>query len=375
MSKDSDNPFATLAVAPVINASGKMTALGGTAQSPAVSRAQAKAATQHVDLTELRRAAAGRVAELSGAEDACITTGAAAGICIATAAVIAGTDPDAIAAMPEVSDGPAEIVLQSGHDINFGAPVVKMIRLGGGRPCVVGNLAGVSGDEVLGAMTDQTAAALFVKSHHCVQEGRVSLADFLTLAHGKGLPVIVDAAAEEDLEKYISLGADLVTYSGGKAIGGPTVGFIVGRRDLIEACEMMGSGIARAMKVGKEQIMGLMAALDEFGTPHTWPARLELLLELLAGLPGIEVSRVADRAGRNIERVCIRASSEAFNVTDLMIYLREGRPSIRTRNHQLGEGLLLLDPRELNQDQVRVVTSRIRAFTESRGANNQDPSR
>src|SRR4029079_11666567 len=117
-------------------------------------------------------------------------------------------------------------------------------------------------DDALVAHAD-VVAMVYVQSHHAVQEQMVSLADCLSAAHPHHVPVIVDAAAEEDLRRYVELGADLVTYSGGKAIGGPTVGFVAARGNLIDACELQQRGIARAMKVGKEAIVGLLVALEQ----------------------------------------------------------------------------------------------------------------
>jgi D-glucosaminate-6-phosphate ammonia-lyase len=355
------NPFARLSVPTVINAAGKMTALGGSAQSADVAAAQAAAAGTHVDLDRLRRAAGARVAEVCGAEAGCITTGAAAGICISVAAVLTGTDRSRIEALPDLIDGPREVLLQSGHDVNFGATVLQMIRVGGGRPVVAGTRDAVTPDDLQRAIGPATACLMYVQSHHCVQERRVSLASMIELAHTSGVPLIVDAAAEEDLRRYVAAGADLVTYSGGKAIGGPTSGFIVGRADLIEACERQGYGIARPMKVGKEQIMGLMAALDAFPQPSRH-AVCERLFEALHALPGLQVTRVPDRAGRNIERIGVAAGERPFAPAALVRFLAEGAPSIRTRNHQLGEGLVLFDPRELRESHVPFIRDRVAAF-------------
>jgi D-glucosaminate-6-phosphate ammonia-lyase len=187
----------------------------------------------------------------------------------------------------------------------------------------------------------------------------------IDLAHRAGLPLIVDAAAEEDLRQYVAAGADLVCYSGGKALGGPTSGFIVGRADLIEACELQGYGIARPMKVGKEQIMGLMAALDGYPPADAWRDVLADLFEALAPMPGIRVARVPDRAGRDIERVGVTPDAHRFEPVELVRFLAGGTPSIRTRNHQLGEGVVLFDPRELSPTHVPVIRDRIAAFLAS----------
>ena len=347
------NPYGRLDLAPVINAAGKLTALGGSAQSVRVAQAQATAAKAHVDLAALRLAAGQRIAAAAGAEAACVTSGAAAGIAISVAAVLTGNDLDRVRRLPEV-EGPDEVLLQVGHDVDFGARVTQMIRLAGGRPVVFGSGEAVTQADLTGALSERTAAILFVQSHHCVQHDRLPLEGMV----GRGVPVLVDAAAEADLRGYVARGADLVTYSGGKAIGGPTCGFIAGRASMIEACELQDRGIARTMKVGKEQIAGLLTALDEFAGPE---AGSDVLGALYAGLAAFaDVRIVPDRAGREIRRVAL--DLPAAQLRDLVAFLRAGRPSIRTRNHQLGEGYVLFDPREMSLDQVPTVVARVRAF-------------
>ena len=348
-----NDPYSAIGVTPVINAAGKMTALGGTAQQAWVADAQAAAAQVHVDLAQLRAVAGRKIAAVTGADDACITTGAAAGIAIGIAAILTGTDPDKVRRIPD-HPGPKDVLIQAGHDVDFGAAVTQMIRLGGGNPVVFGTADVVTDRDLDQALSATTVALVYVKSHHCIQERRLPLSAFLN----RGLPVLVDAAAEEDLRAYIRAGADLVTYSGGKAIGGPTSGFIAGRRELIEACEMQQRGIGRAMKVGKEQIMGLLAAL---GRGEQDSSNIVMLLEqALSHFDKLDVSLADDRAGRDIRRVAIRA--RGFNINDLVDHLTAGNPSIRTRNHQLREGLVLFDPRELRPEHIPVIEHRVADF-------------
>ena len=347
------SPYGRLDLAPVINAAGKLTALGGSAQSVQVAQAQAAAAQAHVDLAALRLAAGRRIAAATGAEAACVTSGAAAGIAICVAAVLTGSDLERVRRLPEVQ-GPNQVVLQAGHDVDFGALVTQMIRLAGGRPVVIGSEQAVTEADLTGTLSERTAAILFVQSHHCIQHRRLPLETLV----GRGVPVLVDAAAEADLGAYIARGADLVTYSGGKAIGGPTCGFIAGKASMIEACELQDRGIARTMKVGKEQIAGLLTALDEFAGPDAGSGVLDALYAGLAAVADVRI--VPDRAGREIRRVAL--DLPAARLRDLVAFLHDGRPSIRTRNHQLDEGYVLFDPREMHVDQVPTVVARVRAF-------------
>ena len=357
-------------VTPVINAAGKLTALGGTAQHQDVAQAQAAAARSHVDLAELRARAGELIAAYTGAEAASVTTGAAAGVAITVAAVVAGADPERVARLPDSDGWPNRVLIQGGHWVNFGAPVEQMVRLGGGRPEMVGSAQSVPEELLELALGDDppAAALMYVQSHHSEQEQMVSLDRCIELAHARDVPVLVDAAAEEDLRRYIALGVDLVTYSGGKAFGGPTVGFIAGRRDLVEACEAQTRGIARPMKVGKEQIVGLLAALERYDA-NDEAAELErrrrvnaTILAALDGIDAVDASIRMDEAGRPIERIALRAVNEAFDPRDLVAFLASGSPSIRMRNHHLDQGIAQLDPREVTEQQATVIAARLREF-------------
>lgn len=366
------NPYTAAGLPTVINAAGKMTALGGTAQSEQLAQTLAAAARYHVDIKALRAVASARIAQATGASAGCVTSGAAAGLCIGAAAMISGTDLDVVLSLPDPGTRPCELVLQAGHDIGFGASVTQMLRVGGAQPVIAGAPDGVSVADLHACINTNTAGLVFVQSHHCEQNNRVLLAEFVQVAHDHSLPVLVDAAAEEDLRRYIAAGADLVTYSGGKALGGATVGFVAGNVQLIAAAELQDRGIARAMKVGKEQIMSLLAALAGYSGPPAWRDRFVALRdELQQRLAGydVHVVEVPDRAGRDIKRVGLAvaelAGAEQRVLSELVRFLAAGDPSIRTRNHQLDEGLVLFDPRELAPEHVGQIANRVVQFFSS----------
>jgi len=348
----------------VINAAGKLTALGGSAQSDGVAAAQRDAAQAHVDLADYRAEVSARIAEVCGAQAACITSGAAAGIAISIAALVTRGDPGRVRLLPQ-TEGTHPVLLQAGHSVNFGAPVEQMIRLGGGRPRLVGDANQARGRELASALGEgDSTAMLYVQSHHAVQTNQISLDDCVSHCKQHGVPLIVDAAAEDDLGRYIDAGADLVIYSGGKAFAGPTSGFIVGRADLIEHCEQQGVGIARTMKVGKEAIAGLARALDEYTADSeedrlaTYAARNELLLAATSGLSALRIGEVPDEAGRPFSRIAVHAQ----DVHALVSFLVAGDPSIRTRNHHLDAGYLLIDPRELRDEHVDLIIERLSEY-------------
>ncbi len=353
----------------IINAAGKLTALGGSAQSATVASAQCAAAGKHVDLAKLRQVGGERIAALTGAEAACITTGAAAGMAISIAALITGNNLDKVQQLPYTSQDHF-IILQAGHAVNFGASVEQMICLGGGEPWILGDTNSVPERLLKDTLESEEAftGLLYVQSHHCVQQNMISLNRCIELCQAQGVPVVVDAAAEEDLTRYITAGADLVTYSGGKAFAGPTVGFIAGRADLIESCELQYRGIARTMKVGKEQIFGLLQALDEYqnldGATHREKLK-QRNKEIIDGLKHLDcylLNLKPDEANRDFSRVAINATDNHFAIADLVGFLKDGEPSIRTRNHHIDRGMILIDPRELAEEDPGIIIGQLINF-------------
>ena len=360
------DPYEQLGVSRVINASGMMTALGGSTISAATGTAMAAAGQQQVVIDELQRQAGAEIARLLGAEDAMVTTGAAAGIALMVAALVAGDDLTRVEALPDPGDAPHEIIIQAGHVVNFGAPVRQMVAIGGGRAIPIGSTNQVHEAHLAGAINPNTAGVLYVQSHHCVQKGMLSLERIIALSHQAGVPVILDAAAEEDLQRFATCGVDLVTFSGGKAIGGPASGIIAGRADLIAACRAQLTGIGRPMKIGKEGIIGLVTALHDYlnrDLPALRAQQGEIVDELLnafATIPGVETRRLEDEAGRGIERAAIELSPA--RALDLARFLRTGTPAIYPRGHLLNLGLVAFYPRPLSMEDVRVIVSRVKEF-------------
>jgi len=362
--------YAGLGVRRVINASGKMTALGGSAVSEEVASAIAAAARSHVSMEKLTTRAGAIIAGYAGAEAACLTSGAAAGIVQMTAACIAGVDQVRVERLPDVDGDRRDVLLQTGHAVSFGAPVTQMIRIGGGRPVTVGWANAVSKAQLEGSIDARTAAFLYVQSHHAVQEGMLPLATCVAICHARGIPVLVDAAAEDEIGAYITIGADLVAYSGGKAFGGPTSGFVVGKRELIRACRAQERGVARPMKVGKEQVVGLLTALAaharrDHGRELARNRQIaDHLVELLTGIPETTIGVAWDEAGRAIPRAVLtfRTEQPGTAATALLAHLRNGDPPIYLRGHAAGLGSVAIDPRPLDEVDVPIVVERIKAF-------------
>lgn len=259
--------YRRIGVRTVINGRGATTAVGGSLMAPEVLAAMAEAATAFVILDELNAAVGKTIAEVTGAEAGYVTSGSAAGMALAAAACIAGTDPEKIRRLPDSDGMRNEIIIHRSHRLAYD----QMYRLGGAKLVEIGLPAGTEPWELERAITERTAAVAYHDSPY-VGPGALEFATVVELAHAHGVPVIVDAASTlppvDHLRRWIRWGADLVIYSGGKGIRGPQeTGILAGRADLIEAARANGNphaAMGRGMKVSKEAMVGLWVALRRF---------------------------------------------------------------------------------------------------------------
>lgn len=354
-----------------VNACGHMTALGVSIISDEVAEAVKQAGQNFVVIDELIDQVGEMISRCTGAEDTCVTNSASGGIMIATAACIAGEDIGLVERLPDSSGLKNEIILQKGHAVNYGAPLEQMIRLGGGIPVEAGQVNQTWAWHIEAAITEKTAALLYCKSHHVQQETTISLEEMISIAHAHGLPLIVDAAAEEDLCKYAALGADMVIYSGAKAVEGPTSGFITGKRAYIAKCKAQYKGVGRAAKIGKECMMGIAKAVELYACRNQEAEALrqkkivEELVEGLGQLSGLQVSVKADDAGRKIYRAKVDVLPQcALTARQLAEKLQAGSPAVFTRNHFVDQGTILIDPRTMLPGDTALVICRFRELTE-----------
>ncbi len=218
-----------LGLRPVINVSGTMTALGASIVVPQAIRAVSEILPQFVEIHDVQRKACAVIARLTGAEAGCITASASAGISIALAGAMTGTDLARIEQLPDTTGLKHEVVLQAGHLVNYGAPIDQAIRLTGANVALVGTATQAMPYQLAGKITERTAAALYVVSHHAVEYGQIPLQEFARLCHERGVPVIADLASEYDLRGFVEQGADIAIYSAHKFLGGPTAGIGAGR--------------------------------------------------------------------------------------------------------------------------------------------------
>src|SRR6185312_3937120 len=254
MSNNWDAFYGAAGLKPVVNVSGTMTSLGASIAVPEAIDAATAIMPRFVQMSELHARASRAVAEATGAEAGFITASASAGISIAVAAAMTGTDLNRIEQLPDTEGLKNRVIVQAGHDCYYGAPLNQAIRLTGAKVDLVGTATFVAEHNIIGALSEQTAAGVFVVSHHVVDYGQVPLKRFAELCHARGVPVIVDAASEYDLRGFLAQGADVVIYSAHKFLGGPTAGIMAGGLELIRASYMQNGGIGRGMKVGKESI-------------------------------------------------------------------------------------------------------------------------
>lgn len=347
----------------VINASGRMTILGVSTPSPEVVETVKYGLNHYFEIKDLVDKTGAYIADLLNAEGAVVVSCASAGIAQAIAAVIVKDDPwllDNLHAAP--LSVPHEIVMPKGHNVNFGAPVGTMVALGGGRLREAGYANECSAEQLAGAITPHTAAILYIKSHHCVQKSHLSVAQAVQVAREHQIPLIVDAAAEEDLQCYYQQGADLVIYSGAKAIEGPTSGLVVGKRQYVEWVKRQSAGIGRAMKVGKEGILGLTQAIEQYLTTERitgaeMVAKMTPFIDDLNSLNGVKARVIWDAAGRDIARTEIQfdESRIGYATSKLIAALKSGDIAIYFRGYKANEGIVEVDVRSVTTQQLNTI--------------------
>lgn len=259
--------YKRLGVKTLINGWGTVTKVGGSLMAPEVLEAMTEASKHFVEVGAFKKAAGKHIARLLGSEACCITCGAAAGLAIATAACIAGDDPVKRLKLPNTEGMRNEVIMLKCHRILYD----QAVWLTGAKVVEVGMTSSAIPEQVEAAIGEKTAALLYVSEAEPMR-GSIPLETLMPILKRHNIPVIVDAAAEvppkANITKYQRMGADLVVFSGGKELRGPqSSGLILGRRDLIEACDQAccpNYGIGRSMKIDKETVAGITRAIELF---------------------------------------------------------------------------------------------------------------
>ncbi len=326
--------YQKLGVTPFINAAGTYTILTASTMPPEVQAAVALAAQKPVHLNELLVASGEYLAKRLRCEAALVTAGAAAALTLGTAACVTVGNKDAILNIPTDMNGlKNEILVQKTHRYDYD----HAIRNAGVRFVEVETL-----EDYERAFTDRTVMAHFFNA---AEGGKISREDWVRVAHQHGVPCFNDAAADvppiSNLWNYTQMGFDLVTFSGGKGLRGPQcTGLLLGRKDLIEAARQNNSPnsntIGRGMKVAKEEIVGLVAAVDWFVDQDEskmqadFRARAETIAAQLKGLPSIETQIFVPPVANQVPHLLITYDPRRIKTTgkEIMLKMRQGTPRI-----------------------------------------------
>jgi uncharacterized pyridoxal phosphate-dependent enzyme len=335
-----------------------------------VLEAMSSAATSFVDLDELHDRAGEYLARKLRVPAVFVTCGAAAGLSLAAAACIAGEDPARMTRLPDTRGTPHGIAIHKCHRNRYD----QSLRLAGARLREFGGADRTDPWELEAALDEDTIAVVYV-AEYAGARGSLPLDVVIDVASRRGVPVIVDAAAElppaENLWQFVHRGASLAVFSGGKDLRGPQAsGLIVGRQDLVRACKANSNPnqfIGRPMKVGKEEIVGLVAAVDRYlALDHAavmarWERQVDLLVRALSDVPGLRAKRVcpADPGIQpvGIPRVYVDWDPPLPPPHDVVRRLRTADPAVVVGERTTG---LALNPQTLEEGEEEIVALSLR---------------
>jgi D-glucosaminate-6-phosphate ammonia-lyase len=364
--------YESLGVRRVINAAGNASGLGSACMGPEVLQAMCEAAKWYVDMDELHRRAGEYIAHITGAEAALVTSGAAGALLLATAACITRGNRSMLAELPAAAAG-RDVIIQAPHRNGYD----HAVRTAGVRLLEVGQPDRVLPEQIEAAINADTVAILFVFGETIDRRGEVPLETVEEIAKRHGFPLILDASVVnypfERLQGFAALGIDLIATSGGKHIFGPPgTGFLFGRSDLVDVCRLMASpihGIGRPLKIGKEEIVGLVTALERYVDSDTdaqhreWESRVLYMADALGDLPHATVATTTvDEVDRPMPRVRLSVDEEALGSTATQIVecLRQAEPSVHVQRFALHEGALILNPICLLEGDEKLVVQALR---------------
>ncbi len=357
------NLFTELGVTPIINALVTMTFLSGSLMLPEVLEAIKSTSGDFANMYELQEKAGARIAEMLHAEAAMVTSGAACAMVLGTAACITGTDPQKIKALPNLAGPQKEVIMQKSHRYLFDQQITT---------CGVKIVDVVGPQEMEKAINENTVMALFFNA---ADESSVTREDFVAICKRHNIPSFIDAAADvppvENLFRFQKMGFDLVTFSGGKMLRGPqSAGLLLGRKDLIEAARLNHSPhespIGRPMKVNKEEIFGMYAALkvylqkDHKKEWQDWLDRIKFIGDYLKSVPTVVAeTRLPKSEANNFPGMTLGWDQQKVKITpeEVSKQLLAGKPSIFAsgRKDKLSIGVVLLKP-----EQVEIVARRVK---------------
>ncbi len=324
--------FKELGVRTFINCAGTYTTLTASLMPPEVIAAIESASKVYVRLNELQDAVGKRIAQLVGAEAAMVTSGAAGALLVGTAACITGNDPEKIQRLPDTTGMKNEVLIQKSHRYGYDHAV---------RACGVRLVEIETSQELEQAVNPRTALMLFFNDAD--PRGKIKIGEWVELGKKHKIPTFNDAAADvppvENLSRYIAMGFDLVTFSGGKGIRGPqSAGLLFGRKDLIEAARLNTSpysdSVGRGCKVNKEEMLGMLVAIemymkrDHAAEMKEWERRVKYIADSLRSIPGLSTEVKTPPIANRVPHLHIKWDLGKLRVQDVVKQLRDGDPSI-----------------------------------------------
>jgi L-seryl-tRNA(Ser) seleniumtransferase len=367
--------YQKLGVTPIIHAAGTTTRYGGSLMRPETIEAMREAAQTFVNIDELNAAAGAAIAQLLGAEAAFVTAGAAAGLVLQAAACMTGDDAARVARLPDTTGMKNEFIIQRLHRFQYD----QAFRLAGGTLVDIGLGRRTQPYELEDAITAQTAAVIYLYSPFTSPPGALSFETICEIAHQHGVPVIVDAASmlppRQNLFKHLRLGADLVNFSGGKGIRGPqSTGILAGRRDLIRAVALNNSpnaGVGRPAKTSKEEIVGLVTALelflaeDEAAEMNRYREVCTHIVDAVRDLPGLRAVVEQDPINRILPHAVIyfESSWQGPSGEAVREALVAGTPHIYVQQGTQQGGYfdeIAIDPINLQPGDEEIIATRLR---------------
>ena len=359
---------------PVINAAGSFTPLGVSRSSPAVGQATAEALSEFFIIDELQEAASRAIKRLWGAEAGAVTHCVAAGITVSVAAAVAGSAPERVAALPDTTGLPNRVVLPAGHAVNYGRPIVQDIRLAGAEPVLAGTDTECKIEDIEAAISHADTACLLLVSSRLVHGKAVDLAAAVTAAHRRGIPAIVDGAAQDmRINELLAIDPDLLLISAHKYLASPTAGLVIGKAELVAAVRAHEKGIGRGMKPTKEAICGVLAAMEErkrLDLP-AWRAIQERkvlgFVRRADALTGVSAHSIPDVAGMPFPRAHLRIDNRQAQccAPTLAQALKAGKPSIWVMEHKLDDGELVLELVQCTEAEIETILARLKEALDS----------
>lgn len=326
--------FHELGVRPFINAAGTYTALSASLMRPEVMDAINFASKSFVRLNDLQDAVGKRIAVLTGSEAAMVTSGAAGALVVGTAGCLTGDKAKFIQQLPDTSGMKTEVLVQKSHRYGYDHAV---------RVCGVKLIEFETREEMERAASDRTAMMLFFNANESL--GQIKADEFIAFGKKRGIPVFNDAAADtppvENITKYVKMGWDLLTFSGGKGIRGPqSAGLLLGRADLIKAARLNSSPnsdtVGRGLKVNKEEMLGMMVALDVFmkrdhdADWREYEKRVKIIGDSVQSIKGIKTETWMGAVANHVPHLKITwpGGEIKTSLADIQTKLRAGEPSI-----------------------------------------------